>query len=61
MAVPGATAIQANGGVRMRKYRKLAEEYLAMALKAEDQRKRRALLELASECLDLAKNNARTG
>jgi hypothetical protein len=46
--------------VRMRKYRKLAEECLAMALKAEDQRKRRALLELASECLDLAKNNVRT-
>jgi len=44
----------------MRKYRKLAEECLRAALKAKEQRHRRELLDLASNWLDLAENNAET-
>jgi hypothetical protein len=44
----------------MRKYRQIAEECLEFALEAEQQRHRRAFLDLASQWLELADNNAKT-
>jgi hypothetical protein len=44
----------------MRKYRQIAEECLEFALEAEQQRHRRAFLDLASQWLELADNDAKT-
>jgi hypothetical protein len=44
----------------MRKYRRLAEECLKAALKVKEQRHRRAFLDLASEWLELAEDDAAT-
>jgi hypothetical protein len=41
-------------------HRKLAERCLQLAISAKDQRNRRALLDLASEWLELADRDAKT-
>ena len=44
----------------MRKYSKIAEECLEFALEAEQQRHRRAFLDLAAKWLELADNDSTT-
>jgi hypothetical protein len=44
----------------MRKYRKIAEECLRLALEAKQQHHRRSFLDLASKRLELAGNDAKT-
>jgi len=44
----------------MRKYRRIAEDCLRFALKANEQGQRRAFLELASLLLERAGNDAKT-